>query len=86
MDVEVVVADEGKYKGVYKDEGREKVGGVGSDYNRRTLLCAFRPFQANTFQCLRNGFIRIDAIHNITQYPDFLLFIIIARDQWRHGA
>ncbi len=50
------------------------------------VMCIQTAFQADAFQHLGNGFIRIDATHNITQYPDFLLFTIVARDQWGHGA
>jgi hypothetical protein len=50
------------------------------------ILCIQTTFQADVFRCLGNGFISIDATHNITQYPDFLLFMIVARDQWGHGV
>ncbi len=50
------------------------------------VICIQTAFQADTFQRLGNRFIRIDATHNITQYLDFLLFTIIVRDQWGHGA
>jgi hypothetical protein len=50
------------------------------------IMCIQTTFQADTFWCLGNGFIRIDATHNVTQYPDFLLFTIVARDWWGHGA
>jgi hypothetical protein len=50
------------------------------------ILCIQTTFQADMFQRLGNRFIGINATHNITQYPDFLLFTIIARDRWGHGA
>ena len=50
------------------------------------VMCVQTPFQADAFRRLGNGFIGIDATHNVTQYPDFLLFIIVARDWWGHGA
>ena len=50
------------------------------------ILCIQTTFQADMFQHLGNGFIRIDATYNITQYLDFLLFTIVARDQWGHGV
>jgi len=50
------------------------------------ILCIQTAFQADVFRRLGNGFIGIDVTHNITQYRDFLLFTIIARDQWGHGA
>jgi hypothetical protein len=50
------------------------------------ILCIQTAFQADAFRRLGNGFIRIDATHNITQYRDFLLFTIVARDRWGHGA
>jgi hypothetical protein len=50
------------------------------------IMCIQTTFQVDAFRCLGNGFIGIDATHNITQYPDFLLFTIIARDRWGHGV
>jgi len=50
------------------------------------VMCIQTAFQVDAFQRLGNGFIGIDATHNITQYPDFLLFTIVARDRWGHGA
>jgi hypothetical protein len=50
------------------------------------IMCIQTAFQADAFWCLGNGFIGIDATHNVTQYPDFLLFTIVARDRWGHGA
>ena len=50
------------------------------------VMCIQTAFQVDAFWHLRNGFIRIDATHNITQYPDFLLFTIIARDWWGHSV
>jgi len=50
------------------------------------VMCIQTAFQVDVFRCLGNGFIGIDATHNITQYPDFLLFTIIARDRWGHSA
>jgi len=49
------------------------------------VLCIQTSFQLDAFQHLSNGFIRIDATHNTTQYQDLLLFTIIARDHWGHG-
>jgi hypothetical protein len=46
------------------------------------VLCIQISFQLDTFQCLSNGFIGIDATHNVVQYQDLLLFTIIARDHW----
>ena len=50
------------------------------------IMCIQTAFQVDTYRCLGNGFIGIDATHNITQYPDFLLFTIVVRDRWGHGA
>jgi hypothetical protein len=50
------------------------------------ILCIQTTFQADVFRCLGNGFIRINATHNITQYLDFLLFMIIVRDRWGYGV
>jgi hypothetical protein len=49
------------------------------------ILCMQTRFQLEAFRRLGNGFIGIDATHNITQYQDLLLFTIIARDRWGHG-
>jgi hypothetical protein len=49
------------------------------------VLCIQARFQLDAFQCLRDRFIRVDATHNVTTYPGFLLFMIIARDNWGHG-
>jgi hypothetical protein len=42
-------------------------------------------FQLDMFQRLGDRFIRIDATHNVTTYPGFLLFMIIVWDNWGHG-
>ena len=49
------------------------------------VLCIQTRFQLKAFRRLGNGFIGIDATHNVTQYKDFLLFTIVARDLWGHG-
>ena len=49
------------------------------------VLCIQMSFQLDAFQHLGSSFIGIDATHNITQYQDLLLFMIIARDCWGHG-
>ena len=49
------------------------------------ILCIQTEFQLDAFRRLGNGFIGIDTMHNITQYQDLLLFMIIARDRWGHG-
>ena len=46
------------------------------------VLCIQTSFQLDAFWCLGNGFIGIDVTHNVTQYQDLLLFMIIARDHW----
>ena len=59
---------------------------VGSTLDEDTfVLCIQTPFQLEAFQCLGNRFIGIDTTHNVTQYQDFLLFTIVARDIWGHG-
>jgi hypothetical protein len=50
------------------------------------VMCIQTSFQVGMFGRLGNGFIGIDATHNITQYADFLLFTIIVRDQWARGV
>jgi hypothetical protein len=58
-----------------------------SNLNKDTfVLCIQTPFQLDTFQCLRNGFIGIDATHNVTHYKDYLLFTIIIHDNWGCGV
>ena len=49
-------------------------------------MCIQTPFQVDAFWRLGNGFIGIDATHNVTQYHNFLLFTIIARDRWGRGT
>ena len=49
------------------------------------VLCIQTSFQLDAFQRLGNGFIGIDATHNITQYYNLLLFTIITRDRWGRG-
>jgi hypothetical protein len=49
------------------------------------VLCIQAKFQLDAFQRLGDRFIRIDATHNVTTYPGFLLFTIIAWDNWGHG-
>jgi len=49
------------------------------------VICMQTSFQVDTFWCLGDRFIGIDATHNVTQYPSFLLFTIVVRDQWGHG-
>jgi hypothetical protein len=49
------------------------------------VMCIQTSFQLDAFRHLGNGFIGIDATHNVTQYQDLLLFTIIARDRWGHG-
>jgi hypothetical protein len=49
------------------------------------VLCIQTDFQLDAFRRLGNGFIGIDATHNVTQYQDLLLFTIVARDRWGHG-
>ena len=50
------------------------------------VMCIQTPFQLDAFRRLGNGFIGIDATHNITQYQNFLLFTIVARDRWGRGT
>jgi len=50
------------------------------------IMCIQTTFQADAYQHLGNGFIGIDVTHNITQYPGFLLFMIVTRDWWGHSA
>jgi hypothetical protein len=49
------------------------------------VLLIQTKFQLDTFRRLGAGFIGIDATHNVTAYPGFLLFTIVTRDNWGHG-
>ena len=49
------------------------------------ILCIQTTYQLDAYRRLGNFFIGIDATHNVTQYENFLLFTIIARDRWGHG-
>jgi hypothetical protein len=50
------------------------------------VLCIQMRFQLEEFRRLGNAFLGIDATHNVTQYKGILLFTIMARDHWGHGA
>jgi hypothetical protein len=50
------------------------------------VMCLQTPYQVDAFQHLGDGFIGINVTHNVTQYPGFLLFTIVARDQWGHST
>jgi hypothetical protein len=64
-----------------KDKTTEPPIGSNLD-NDAFVLCIQMPFQLDMFQHLRNGFIRIDATHNVTQYRNYLLFTIIICNKW----
>lgn len=50
------------------------------------ILCIQTRYQMDAFRRLGNRFIGIDATHNTTQYKDIMLYTMIARDDWGHGA
>ena len=77
------LADQGTLT-FYKDkQDRAPIGsGLPED---AFVLCIQTKFQLDAFRRLGNGFIGIDATHNITQYQTLLLFTIIARDRWGQG-
>jgi hypothetical protein len=50
------------------------------------IVCMQTQFQLDTFRRLGSGFIGIDATHNTTQYPDMMLYMIVAWDEWGHGV
>jgi len=50
------------------------------------VMCIQTKYQQDAFRRIGDFFIGIDATHNVTQYENFLLFTIIARDKWGHGA
>ena len=49
------------------------------------ILCLQTNFQKKAYKRLGNGFLGIDATHNVTQYKGILLFTLMARDNWGHG-
>ena len=49
------------------------------------VLCIQARFQLDAFWRLGDRFIGVDATHNVTAYLGFLLFTIIAQDNWGHG-
>ena len=49
------------------------------------ILYIQAEFQLDVFQRLGDGFIGIDATHNITQYENMQMFTIITWDRWGHG-
>jgi hypothetical protein len=50
------------------------------------ILCIQSTFQKGAYERLGNGFLGIDATHNVTQYKGILLFTLMARDNWGHGV
>ena len=48
-------------------------------------LCIQTRYQKEAYERLGNGFLGIDATHNVTQYKGILLFTLMARDNWGHG-
>ena len=50
------------------------------------VLCIQTQYQLDAFQRLGNRFVGIDVTHNTTQYKDIMLYTIITRDDWGHGA
>ncbi len=50
------------------------------------ILCLQSKFQKEAYRCLGNVFLGIDVTHNMTQYKGILLFTLMARDHWGHGA
>jgi len=49
------------------------------------ILCIQTKFQKDAYERLGNGFLGIDATHNVTIYKGILLFTLMARDKWGHG-
>jgi hypothetical protein len=54
--------------------------------NNLFALCIQSKFQKGTYECLENGFLGIDATHNVMQYKGILLFTLMAWDKWGHGV
>ncbi|KAH9173877.1 hypothetical protein EDB89DRAFT_2068386 [Lactarius sanguifluus] len=50
------------------------------------ILCIQTKLQSQWFRLFGNGFLGIDAMHNVTQYKGVLLFTIMAWDCWGHGV
>jgi hypothetical protein len=48
-------------------------------------LCIQSRYQRDAYRRLGNGFLGIDATHNVTQYKGILLFTLMAQDNWGHG-
>ena len=48
-------------------------------------LCIQTKYQTEAYGRLGNGFLGIDATHNVTQYKGILLFTLKAWDNWGHG-
>lgn len=55
-------------------------------HEKDVLLCIQTQYQLDAFRRLGRGFIGIDATHNTTQYEGIMLYTMIARDDWGHGA
>src|SRR5712671_270378 len=49
------------------------------------VLCIQARFQLDAFRHLRDRFIGINTMHNVTGYLGFLLFMIVTWDNWGHG-
>jgi hypothetical protein len=48
-------------------------------------LCIQTKYQKEAYARLGNGFLGIDATHNVTQYKGILLFTLMSQDNWGHG-
>lgn len=69
----------------YKD--KQDLSPEGSDLDDKLfILCIQTSFQKSAYERLGNGFLGIDATHNVTQYKGILLFTLMARDNWGHGV
>ncbi len=69
----------------YKD--KRDPSPMGSDLaDNLFTLCIQTKFQKGAYERLGNGFLGIDATHNVTQYKGILLFTLMAWDKWGHGV
>jgi hypothetical protein len=81
----VTMNEEGP-RGIPGDHPRDGGGTSTRSCKDAFVMCLQTPFQMDAFRCLGNGFIGIDATYNLMQYQNFLLFTIVARDQWGCGT
>jgi len=71
---------------VYYKDKRDPVPERSNLSDNLFALCIQTKYQKEAYARLgSNGFLGIDATHNVTQYKGILLFTLMARDNWGHG-